>query len=215
MMGVRDVLIQLIDLPSISSQHPIPWIANALQPADGALLVVDLSVPGCVEVTAEVHDILEERRIHLLERWPVEGSEEESRETFDIYLPTLVVATKSDLIPNAKEELDVFLELEGYHYASMTVSAETGEGLEEMGGWLFDRLGIVRVYSKEPGSPPDTGAPFTVRRGDTVIDVAEQVHRDFVRDFKYARVWGGSGFEGQQVGRDHPVVDGDIIELHT
>ena len=26
--------------------------------------------------------------------------------------------------------------------------------------------------------------------------------------------WGSSGFDGQQVGRDHAVEDGDVIELH-
>ena len=31
-----------------------------------------------------------------------------------------------------------------------------------------------------------------------------------------ARLWGRSGqFSGQQVGRDHPVHDGDIIEIHV
>ena len=32
---------------------------------------------------------------------------------------------------------------------------------------------------------------------------------------KYARVWGKSGFDGQHVGRDHPLADGDVVELHT
>ncbi|MGH8030310.1 MAG: TGS domain-containing protein [Arenimonas sp.] len=30
-----------------------------------------------------------------------------------------------------------------------------------------------------------------------------------------ARVWGKSGFEGQHVGREHPVADGDVVELHV
>ena len=30
----------------------------------------------------------------------------------------------------------------------------------------------------------------------------------------YARVWGQAGFDGQQVGREHPVADGDVVELH-
>jgi ribosome-interacting GTPase 1 len=31
---------------------------------------------------------------------------------------------------------------------------------------------------------------------------------------RYARVFGHAGFEAQQVGPDHPLADGDIIELH-
>ena len=45
--------------------------------------------------------------------------------------------------------------------------------------------------------------------------VARLVHHDLVHTFKYARVWGRSGFDGQHVGRDHRVEDGDIVELHA
>ena len=34
-------------------------------------------------------------------------------------------------------------------------------------------LEVVRVYTKSPGKPPDTGTPFTVHRGDTVLDVSD------------------------------------------
>jgi uncharacterized protein len=95
------------------------------------------------------------------------------------------------------------------------VSATTGRGLGEIGPWLFSHLGIVRVYSKTPGRPPDRDRPFTLRRGQTVEDLARLVHRDLARSLKYARVWGTSGFDGQQVGREHPVADGDVVELHA
>jgi ribosome-interacting GTPase 1 len=216
MLRVDDVMIQLVDLPSIASTHPIPWIGNALHPADAALLVVDLSVPGVVEAVAAMHEILASRRVHLSAQWSV-GPEglHHPEDPFAVVLPCVIVATKSDLIPNVEEEVAVFLELEDYHYPAMAVSAVTGAGLDELGRWLFRNLGIVRVYTKEPGHAADLTQPFTVRSGATVIDVAELVHRDFVRSFKYARVWGQSGFDGQQVGRDHLVEDGDVIELHT
>ena len=41
------------------------------------------------------------------------------------------------------------------------------------------------------------------------------VHRDIAASFKYARIWGDGSYDGQQVGRDHEVVDGDIVELHS
>ncbi len=216
MFPVDDVMIQLIDLPSISTSHPIPWIANALQPADAALLVVDLSVAGVVESVAIVHEILEGRRVHLSADWS-SGPERPHHpdDPFAVVLPTLVVAAKADLIPNIEQELEVFLELEGYHYPATAVSAITGDGLDALGAWLFRNLGIIRVYTKEPGQNADLSQPFTVRTGATVIDVAELVHKDFVRSFKYARLWGRSGFDGQQVGRDHLVEDRDVIELHT
>ena len=32
---------------------------------------------------------------------------------------------------------------------------------------------------------------------------------------RFARVWGTGTFDGQQVGADHPVQDGDVLELHS
>jgi len=59
------------------------------------------------------------------------------------------------------------------------------------------------------------GTPFTVRTGGTVHDVARLIHKDFARSLKFAKLWGRSGqFSGQQVGRDHRVADGDVIEIH-
>jgi ribosome-interacting GTPase 1 len=36
-----------------------------------------------------------------------------------------------------------------------------------------------------------------------------------VRSLRHARLWGRSGFDGQQVGPEHRVEDGDVVELHT
>ena len=58
MLPVDDISIQLVDLPPISPEHPVPWIANALGPADAALLVVDLSHTNCVEESMALHAIL-------------------------------------------------------------------------------------------------------------------------------------------------------------
>ena len=99
-------------------------------------------------------------------------------------------------------------------FATLAVSAETGSGLDDLGGWLFDALGVVRVYTKLPGKPADEGKPYTVRRGDTVADVAVLVHKDMVRDLKYARLWSPGEAGSRQVGREYQLSDGDVIELH-
>lgn len=113
------------------------------------------------------------------------------------------------------EELAVFQELAGVHYPVLATSTITGEGLEQLAPWLFEQLGITRVYTKAPGRPPDTDRPFTVRRGQTVFNVAALVHRDMADRLKYARLWRGGQIQGLQVGADHVVSDRDILELHT
>jgi ribosome-interacting GTPase 1 len=47
-----------------------------------------------------------------------------------------------------------------------------------------------------------------------VGDVATLVHKEIAADLRYARLWGRGTFDGQHVGRDHVVADGDIVELH-
>jgi len=216
MFPYRDAVFQLIDLPSISSRHPIPWIGNALQPAEACLLVADLSRPGCVERVMDVVAMLEGKQVFLTAQWPQGGSgaSPDDDTMFVTALPTLLVANKSDLMDDPDGELDVLKELSGINLPTLAVSAETGSGLEDLGAWLFEHLGIVRVYTKLPGKPADRSTPFTVRRGETVLEVASQVHREVARDLKYARVWGAESFEGRQVGREHVLVDGDVVELH-
>jgi ribosome-interacting GTPase 1 len=48
-----------------------------------------------------------------------------------------------------------------------------------------------------------------------VGDVAALVHKELAAELRYARVWGPGAFDGQHVGRDHPVEDRDVVELHT
>ena len=225
MLPYEDASIQLVDLPPVSPEHPVPWIGNAVQQADGALLVVDFAHPGCLEETVTLHDLLAERKVRLDGVWPSRGPGDVSSaagtnirwddDLFTVHLPTLLVVTKMDLLEDLAAELAVFRDLTALNYPVVTVSSTTGEGLDVLGSWLFDRLRIVRVYTKVPGKAADLGRPFTVRRGDTVLDVARLVHREIAADLKFARLWGGGSFDGQQVGSDHQVSDGDVIELHV
>ena len=218
MLPYEDTLFQLVDLPPVSPEHPVPWLGNSLQQADACLLVVDLSDPACVDQVTALHALLAAKRIHLAPEWP--GSTAPDRRSvpedpFSILLPTLLVANKGDLIRNMDEELAVFCELTGLDYPALAVSAKSGAGLSEIGPWLFRELDVVRVYTKAPGRLADQERPFTLRRGGTVGDVARLVHKDVAERLKYARRWPKGRTHVFQVGHDHPVEDGDLLELHT
>ena len=218
MLPYEDVGIQLVDLPSVAPTHEIPWIANTLQPADAACLVIDLGHAGCVADVVELHDILADRNVHLSDAWPVDDTHDaqvDSDDPFAKWLPTVVVANRADEIDDVAGELEVFRELTGYAYDAIVTSAETGEGLDELAEWLFTHLAVVRVYTKIPHQPPDMDRPNTLRKGDTVLDLARLVHKDIAAGFHHARLWGGGTFDGQQVGADHVLADGDVVELHT
>jgi hypothetical protein len=225
MLRWEDVHFQLIDLPAIAPEHPLPWLTGTLQTADACLLVVDLADPDCLRHVAAVQEELARRKTSLVTRWPAGSTVETGdpaavaadEDVFALRLPTLLLANKADLLAHADTDLEVLAELEEPHFPAMLVSAQTGIGLGDLGGWLWRHLGLVRVYTKAPGKPAEHGRPFTLRAGEqTVEDAARLVHRDMVRTLKYARVWGRSvAADGQHVGREHRLADGDILELHA
>ncbi len=219
MLPYEDIHFQLVDLPPVSSEFMEPWLNNTLQHADGVLLVIDVSDPDCLEQVPAILERLKERKVYLTPKWPglqaAQAEEtDDADDPFRLDLPTVLVANKSDLDPDP-EEVKVLEELLGLSFPALTMSAETGDGLDEIGPFLFRALEIVRVYTKTPGKPADTDKPFTVQRGGTVLDVAGLVHRDIADDLKFARIWGAEVFDGQQVGPDHLVCDGDLVELHV
>jgi ribosome-interacting GTPase 1 len=219
MLPYEDIHFQLVDLPPVSGDFMEPWLVNALQPADGVLLVIDVNDPECLEQVPVILERLREKKIFLRATWPgldekAAASQGDDDDPFRLDLPTVLIANKSDLDPDP-EEVKVLEELLGLRFPALTMSAETGDGLDQLGAFLFRALQIVRVYTKSPGKPADDDKPFTVRRGDTVLDVACLVHKDIAENLKFARVWGTEVFDGQQVGPDHPVADGDIVELHV
>jgi ribosome-interacting GTPase 1 len=217
MLPHEDIHFQLVDLPPVSGEFMEPWLVATLQPSDAVLLVIDVNDPGCLEQIPALTKRLAEKKIFLRERWPGLRAEAQEPATpsnpFQLDLPTLLVANKCDLDPDPRE-VEVLEELLGLQYPALSVSAERGDGLEELGPFLFRALEIVRVYTKSPGKPTNPDKPFTMRRGDTVLDVARLVHADIARDLKFARIWGKNVFDGQQTGPEHPVEDGDVVELH-
>ena len=219
MLPFNDVQFQLVDLPPVSADFMEPWLINALQPADGVLLVIDVSDPECLEQVPAVIECLRQKKTYLTPDWPglepPEPAEQaDTDDPFRLDLPSVLIANKSDLDPDP-EEVKILEELLGLSFPALTMSAKSGDGLADLGPFLFRALEIVRVYTKTPGKPADEDKPFTVRRGGTILDVARLVHKDIARDLKFARVWGTEVFDGQQVGPDHLVADGDRVELHS
>ena len=210
MLAYEDIAFQLVDLPPVSREHMEPALWGVLQGADAAWLVVDLTDPDCTEQVTAIREDLARHKIVLDEAWPAPKTDD----ALEARLPTLLVANKSDLDPDP-DEVKVLEELLGIRYPAFAVSAKTGKGLGDLAPFLFRALDVVRVYSKVPGKPADKQRPFTVRRGASVLDVARLVHQDVAATLKYARLWGSGEFDGQQVGPEHRVADGDVLELHA
>src|SRR6185295_16779714 len=125
-------------------------------------------------------------------------------------IPTILVANKAD-----DEAADIRLELAreefSTRYPLYVISAERGHGFDVLRKATYDVLGVMRIYTKQPGKPADMTSPFTPPIGSTVAELAGKVHRDLEDAVKSARVWGSGAFDGQTVGRDHVLQDKDVV----
>ena len=116
----------------------------------------------------------------------------------EIELPGVLAATKADEAPAPSHpELTVLP-------VSVLDDASLGRLREEL--WAL--TGLMRVYLR------DGGDPIALRPPATVLDVADSIHHALGERCTGARVWGPSArFEGQRVGPQHELQDGDTVEV--
>ena len=132
-----------------------------------------------------------------------------------IYKPALVVANKLDLKGSAAN-LRVLERYVNGKLPIIAVSCLEKWGLERLGEALFSSLGVIRIYTKEPGMKLHSDHPFALRRGATVNDLAKNIHKEFVSNFLFAMVWAKRlPFSPKKVGLNFVLEDGDIVEIHT
>jgi len=206
MMLVDYAPIQLIDTPPLHREYIEPAQMDLIRRADLLLLVVDLQTDPIGQLEDTV-DLLAEYRIV-----PLHKREENEEGVRLFYLPLLVVVNKYD-DEQYDEDYTILCELLGDNWPLLPLSATTGRNLDLLRHTVFERLNLIRVYSQPPGKEADRTKPFVLQKGSTVEDFAAQVHHDFYDQLKSARIWGSGAFQGQMVGRDHKLREGDIIEL--
>lgn len=84
--------------------------------------------------------------------------------------------------------------------------------LEAFRDAIWRLTGLIRVRLRANGETDPE--PLALEPGATVVDVAAWVHQELGATFTWARIWGPSArFDGQRVGRDHVVRDGDVVEI--
>ncbi len=209
MMEYEDILIQLVDTPPIVAEATERSLTAMVRAADSALIVLDASNDCLLDDLETVRDELAMSRTVLYGK-----TEEPEPVVGTVALQSVAAANKIDL-PSAEENLAVLQEFYGDEFVIQPVSAATGQGLEELRQALFDILGIVRVYTKMPGKPADREKPYTLKKGSTLTDLAAVIHHDFVSRLRFAKAWGKNVLDGAQIGRDHVLEDGYIVELHA
>ncbi|MCA9268690.1 MAG: 50S ribosome-binding GTPase, partial [Planctomycetales bacterium] len=210
MMPWEDVMVQLVDTPPITADYMDAAMHGLIRGCDVAVLLVDLESDDGLEQCQELLERLNGGKTRL-------GAESYLDED-DIglsYTRTLLAPNKIDA-DGAQDRLEILHELLPLPFDEFVISAAHGQGLEDLRNAIYRSLDVVRVYTKLPtAKEPDYDKPFTLRRGGTVLQIAEQVHKDFAEHFKFARVWGSTVHDGVQVKGDHVLCDKDVVELHV
>jgi uncharacterized protein len=190
---IGGVLVQLVEIPGL-----IPGAAEGrgggrallgvLRGADAMVYCQDVSAPArtLLEVRAEV-------------------------EAAGIDLPALLVGTKmDDAGPGALEALGAAMP----ELPALGVSILDDVSLDALKEAIWKLVRLIRVYLRRDGETAEE--PLPLEPGSTMTDVAIAIHRDLAAGIRAARVWGPSArFDGQRVGRDHVVLDGDVVEILT
>jgi ribosome-interacting GTPase 1 len=131
------------------------------------------------------------------------------------YRPAVIVANKLDL-PGAEANLRLLEAHVNGKIPIIAVSCEKKLGLDKLGSTLFEALGVMRIYTKEPGHREVSSNPFTLKKGATLHDLAKGIHTDFERDFAFAKVWAKRlTFSPQKVGLSFVLEDCDVVEIHV
>jgi len=206
MMPFENIQIQLVDTPPLDREFVEPDLLDLIRRADLVLLMVDLQTDPDEQLEATIA-FLEENRIvprRLKDRYAAER-----RLTFK---PLLVLANKCD-DASCDEVFEIFCQLLEDDWPLLPISVTNERNLEHLKRVVFEQLEMMRVYSKPPGREPDLSAPFLLEQGSNVEEFAGKVHQDFLQNLKTARVWGSGVYDGQMVGRDHVLHDGDVVEL--
>ena len=208
MMPIENIQVQLIDTPPLNEEYLEPEMMGLIRRSDLVLLMIDLQ-DFPIEQLETTLALLDEH--HIAPRRRRDQYDEPHRWRF---LPFLVVVNKVDDEP-LDEDFEVLRELLDEPWHIVPLSVTTGRHVEAFKQAVYDRLEIIRVYAKPPGQKADLTAPYVLNRSGTVADFAVGVHRDLLEQLQSARVWGSGVHDGQMVGRDHVLHDGDIVELNT
>ena len=207
MMIIEDIQVQLIDTPPLNEEHMEPEYFDILKSSNLILLVVDLQTTPFKQLE-DALAILKEHKIA-----PLQKQNQHLEEKKFNFVPFIVVVNKND-DDKFDEDFEVFDELLESDLPLVPISAINKRNLKKLSELVFEKLEMMRIYSKRPGHEPDLSNPFVLKKGSNVEEFAQKVHHDFYKNLKSARIWGTGVYDGQMVGRDHILHDKDVVQLH-
>lgn len=226
-----DSLVLVIDL----SQDVLRQVNILLRELESAGILLNLSPPpvevkrtgsGGIQLRGaqffdgspeEIIDFLKKKRMvnALVRIWGKVSLNdiELAMDSGTLYKKAIIVATKGDLF-GSSDNYQKLLTAYGQRFDIYPISILKEKGIEEFKEGIFKSLNVIRIYTREPGNTV-SDKPLVIKKGATVEDVAKRLHSRFIKNFKYARIYGKSvKFDGERVGLDHVVEDNDVVQFY-
>lgn len=188
---IGGVLVQLVEIPGLikganEDRGGGRALLGVLRSADAIVYCQDMRAP---------FDVLKEVQEEVM--------------AAGIDLPSILAATKMD---EASEKDLATLQAAVPEIPVIGVSIIDDESLEVFKEAIWKLTGLIRVYLRHEKRVEEE--PLALQPGATIADVAAQIHKEMGATCRNARIWGPSArFDGQLVGRSHPVEDGDVVEI--
>lgn len=116
-------------------------------------------------------------------------------------------------INQQRKEIRKILDEHKIKVKTLKVITKNPINLDKLKNEIWNNLQVIRIYTKAQGKEPEK-KPIIFKKEATVGDVVKEVHKDFLKHFRFARVWGQSvKHQGSQVGLDHKLKDKDIVQI--
>jgi len=100
---------------------------------------------------------------------------------------------------------------------SVVISIYMNLNLDVMLQKMWEYMGLIRIYTKRRGQPPDLSVPIVLsseRQGLTVESACRSVSKELLDIFNFALVWGRSTkYNPQRVGLSHSLCDEDVVQI--
>lgn len=133
-----------------------------------------------------------------------------------MYIPAFIAINKVDLVTDEQRKEVEETMREKYNVDPIMISAHSGYNIEKLKDAIYEHLGFIRIYLKPYGGEADMEEPLIMRKGTTIEDICKRLHRDFVDQFRYAKIWGTSvKHDETKVSMKHKVADKDIVTIVT
>ena len=198
--ALDNLTIQVVDLPPLveDTVSSLPY---------GAKLSRMLALADVLCVVLDASGDVEYQELVLSEEIVSMGIESEDA-------ASLVLVNRATETPSLRRRPEPGPSAPGGILAGPRVSLSSESDFDDLLAHVARAGGYMAAFAKPPGQSPEEADRLWVERGATVKDLAAAVHRDLAWRLTSARIWGDSATQpGQTVSIQHPLSDGDVVEL--